>query len=805
MIIRILNLTFLFILFALTARSQSNHEINGVVQDVANTPLRYATIVLSLKGSDQPFMVSTTDTAGRYRIQNIPANNYTLQAQLLGYKTLKFDHIIIAAEAVYKRDFQLEEVIKTLKEVKIQGARKVIESIPGGYIYNVGVKKNTSQNIKDLLSRVPGVYVDASGIRIQGNASVTVLMDGKNVQLTGSELIDYLKSLPASNIGSIAVITAPSARYDAQGTGGILEIKSSAPKDKGFLNRISLSGSTHDKYSTLLSSNYNQSSFSAFLNFRYAHTNAFSKFNTSSTNLAQNGAISSVIDQQSRTDDTPGNGFLVNTGGSWNFSAADNLSVNLQLNYYKGSALERINTRYLLNNESDIQSINSINPSNSHSDNQRVSAGYIHKFKKSGSQISADFNGFFQSRNSRTNALSAITTTDSAYQNLINTRANNQTNIYTTNIDFTLMLDKSSALVAGLKSNMVEKATKFNYLETLQDNATENFNNLDYNEKINAAYAIYKRNFKTTTITAGIRAEHTDVDIRFAPSNSSNSQSYFNLFPNLGLSQKLNNGQSLDFSYSRRIDRPKFSSFSSAVDLANPLTIRVNNPYLRPVFLHAFDLTYSKQTGIENFVSINISQKFINNAFDHYTLYDPNRGKYIDTIVNYKGGSISALNITTSHAITKGTTITNSATLRYVNIKNGDLPDVNSLKRSAFTYFYSFSLSSDITKTLYATLTGNYSSPQISIQSRNKGVGSVDVSITKLLFNENLNVSCELTDAFNTNRSASDVYNPLFFATTYSKEETRIFSINLAYRFGKNFRTKARRYKAATDNRIDDK
>ena len=797
-------LNILFCLAGLQAWSQTASEITGHIKTPANEDVKYATVILYITAPDQPLKVTLTDQAGQYSITGLATGAYHMQVQSIGYKTVVIDSISIKRQNEHvEKNIVMEAETRQLNEVVIQApTKKLIESIPGGYVYNVNQKKNTSQNIKDLLSRVPGVYVDQSGIKIQGNSSITVLLDGKNVQLTGAELIEYLKSLPAANVGSISIITAPSAKYDAQGTGGILEIKSIAPKTEGFLSRITLSGSTHDKYSLLLGSTYNSANFSAFLNLRYAHANSFSKDSSRSTNYDSNGAITDIIDQHSHTDNSPGHGFLLNTGTSWNFSKADNISLNVQLNKYQGDSQTGINTVYNQNTESDLQSVNtsSVNVFDSHF--ERFSGGYVHKFKKPGHQLSVDFNGFFQGRNVHSNAQSAIATDTGNYTSLITTHSIVSTRIYTSNLDYVLPLDKVSSLSAGLKSNIVDRATDFNYLADGQSS----FSNLKYTEQVNAAYAIYKRNFNSVSVTAGLRAEQTDVKILFDPQlASNNTQSYLDLFPNLGINKQLTNDQSLYFSYSRRIDRPKFSQYSSIVDLSNPTTTRVNNPYLTPVFFNAFDLTYSKQSGMESYFSVNISHKLISNAFDNYTLYDPVRAKYIDTIINYKGGSISSLNITSSNPLFKGTSVSNSFTLRYIDIKTGSLPVVSTLKRSAFTYFYSFALNSDISKTMFTTLTGNYSSSQIGIQSKNRGVGSLDFSITKLFFDQNLNVSCELSDILNTNRASADVFNPLFTSTAYSKEETRVLSLNLAYRFGKSFKTKARKYQVTNDSRIDEK
>jgi hypothetical protein len=802
---RLFFLTIIFCFAGLEAWSQATSTITGHIKSSANEDLKYATVILFVKAADEPLKIDLSNQDGKFSFTGIPTGVYHLQIQSVGYKTQTIDTISIKYEnQVIEKDIILETDIKVLNEVVVQAspAKKLIESVPGGYVYNVNQKKNTSQNIKELLSRVPGVYVGSSGIKIQGNSSITVLMDGKNVQLTGTELIDYLKSLPAANVGSVGIITAPSAKYDAQGTGGVLEIKSIAPKTEGFLNRITLSGSTHDKYSALFSSTFNKSSLSAFLNLRYAHTNLYSKDSSYSTNHAANGSVSSVIDQHSTTDNTPGHGFLVNTGLSWNFSKADNISLNLQFNKYEGSSLTAINTIYDQNTESDMQKVSTSSQSNYDSHNERFSAGYVHKFKKPGHQLSIDFNGFLQTRNLHNNAESNITTDTGSYNSLVNTNSVVQNHIYTSTLDYALPLSSISVLSAGVKSNIVNRTTGFNYLNAGQSN----FSNLSYDERVSAAYAIYKINLKSVTVTTGLRAEQTDVKVLFDPmAANNNKQSYFNLFPNIGINKQLTTDQSLYFSYSRRIDRPKFSSYSSVVDLSNPITTRVNNPYLTPVFFNSLDLTYSKQSGMENYTSINISHKFIKNAFDNYTIYDPARAKYIDTIINYKGGSISSLNLTNSTLLFKGTSISNSLTVRYIHISNGSVPVVSTLKRSAFTCFYSFALNSDISKTLFTTLTGNYSSSQIGIQSKNRGVGSLDFSITKLLFDQNLNISCELTDILNTNRASSQLFNPLFTSNSYSKEETRILTINVGYRIGKNYKTKARRYQVTNDSRIDEK
>jgi hypothetical protein len=221
--------------------------------------------------------------------------------------------------------------------------------------------------------------------------------------------------------------------------------------------------------------------------------------------------------------------------------------------------------------------------------------------------------------------------------------------------------------------------------------------------------------------------------------------------------------------------------------------------------MNSFDLTYNKQWGAENFLSITGSTKLINSAFDNFSMYDSTHNQLVDSIVNYKGGAVYSLNGTINTQFTSYLSMSNSLTVRYVKINNNLNNKFKLNTNTAATLFYNASLIGSIGKTITVQADGIYSSRQIGIQSTNAGVAYMNFSISKSFKKQHLDLSADVMDIFNSNRSLGTITSDALSAVSYNKEETRIFSLGISWRFGKSYKTNAKRVTPKTDARTEDK
>jgi Outer membrane protein beta-barrel family/CarboxypepD_reg-like domain len=786
-------------------------SIKGIVSDsMYKKPLPFVTVLLFKKDTEVPNAIQLTKDDGTYSFDSLPGNNYIIKLSYSGYNTQSVNTILLSEtnRSFFATTF-LSANSKELANVTVSGGikKRKIEMVQGGYVYNAEISKNINNNLKDLLSKVPGVFLDRSGIKIQGNTTVTVIIDGRTVQMEGAELFEYLSAQSAQNIATVTVLTSPSAKNEAQGTGGIIEIKTKVPKTKGVISRINTGVSSHDKYNVGIISSYNSKKFSSSINARYSHTNMYS-YNTVNIENKFLKDISApyYIAQSDSLRNSPGNNIFINLGSALTLPHNSNIAANVQYNINDGRPAPHI-THTDYNNKDNARLYSFLNDSRTSQKgfNQQYYLVYTKKFAKPGRAISADFNLFSGRRPSDAlnNTLSFNSLDVLTGDEMLQVNSNSKTNIVTSNLDYGTPLDSVSSFYTGFRFNSVVKTMDF----VTQPFSVANSYYLKFNETINAAYFIYKRNIKNYALNLGLRLENTFNRVQLNKSNMDSlyKRSYFDFFPNISLYKTITEKKSLYFSYSRRINRPKFRSYASIIDITNPLSKTVGNPYINPVYLNSFDLTYNKQWGEENFLSIGGSAKLINNAFDNFSLYDSVHNQMVDSIVNYKGGIIYSINGTISTQLTSYLSMSNSLTLRYVKINNNLNNNFKLNTNTALTFFYNASLIGSIGKTITVQVDGIYSSKQIGIQSKSAAVAYMNFSISKSFKKQHIDLSADVMDVFNSNRSLGTITADALSAIIYNKEETRIFSLGLSWRFGKSYKTNAKKATPKIDSRTEDK
>jgi hypothetical protein len=786
-------------------------SIKGIVSDSSfRKPIPFVTVLLFIKGTDKPQAIQLTKADGTYLFDSLAGNNYFLQLSFSGYHTQRVNDITLLQknDSFFVTSF-LPANSKELANVTVFGnaKKRQIEMVQGGYVYNAELSKSINNNLKDLLSKVPGIFLDRSGIKIQGNNTVTVIIDGRTVQMEGTELYEYLSAQGAQNIATVTVLTSPSAKNEAQGTGGIIEIKTRAPKTKGIISRVSAGASSHDKYNLGIISNFNSKNFSSSVNARYSHTNMYN-YNTVSleNKFLKDLSAPYYITQSDSLNNSPANNIFLNFGSSLNLSKRSNIATNIQYNISDGKpAPHTTYTDYANKNNTRLYSILNDNRTAQKSFNQQYYLVYNKKFAKPGRVLSADVNVFSARRPS--DALNNTISFDSRNiitgEEMLQVNSNSKTAIVTSNIDYGQPLDSISSFYMGVRFNSVGKNMDF----ATQPFSLVNSYHLKFNETITAGYLMYKRKIKSYALTAGLRVENTfnRVQLNKSDQDSLYKRSYVDFFPNISIYKTISEGKSLNFSYSRRINRPKFRSYSSIIDISNPLSKTVGNPYINPVYVNSFDLTYNRQWGMENFLAITGSSKLINNAFDNFSLYDSVHNQMVDSIVNYKGGAMYSVNGTVNIQLTKYLSMSNSLTVRYVKINNNLNNKFKLNTNEAVTVFYNASLIGSIGKTITVQADGIYSSRQIGIQSTNSGVAYMNFSISKSFKKQQIDLSADVMDIFNSNRSRGTITADALSASLYNKEETRIFSLGISWRFGKSYKTNAKRVTPKTDSRTEDK
>ncbi|MBB6131092.1 TonB-dependent receptor domain-containing protein [Mucilaginibacter lappiensis] len=600
--------------FALSAKAQfgvggsgptTTGRISGTVIDsITKKPMDYTTVGLYRSGGKSPITGVVTDEKGNFKLDNIKPGSYKLVISFIGYPSKTIDPVTTTAS---KPDNKMGTVLLSpgahaLAEVNVVGQAPLIENKIDKIVYNAEKDLTAAGgNATDVLQKVPLVAVDINGnVSVRGDANVRVLINGKPSGATSANLSDVLKTIPADQIKSIEVVTSPSAKYDAEGSGGIINIITKQKNISGISGSVSGGVGTRQNNGNV-NLNYNKNRFSLGINaggnLTWPQTSLTTfdqvlkdaagnplvhNFNNSSSRIKRHGAIGSV------------------TAG-YEFNAYNSINSTFRLNdggfNVDGSGINNID-----NHISPIQYF-SKNMSHNHFGGFDWSIDYTHKFKKEGEEITVS--GQWSH---------SIITTD--YTNLFTAQNPSQTgdnngknNEYTLQLDYTLPVNKVLKIEAGGKT--IQRRINSNYDIFDTDNSGNNAqrdslnsNLYDYTQNVYAGYAVFTITLpKSYSILAGGRVENTrikgDPQNPFQDANSTLfqnlqpfSSSYTTYIPSLTIQKQFGN-QTLKLSYSKRITRPSLQFLNPFINRSNIQNQSVGNPNLAPEVSQTVELGYN--------------------------------------------------------------------------------------------------------------------------------------------------------------------------------------------------------------------
>jgi len=390
----------LFFCFNADAQSKPNNTISGKVFDkTTNGPLEYATITLISKSSGKVITGTIADVKGAFAISNIPVDSYQVNIEFIGYEKITLDNIITSND---KRSIALGTIflapsMKSLQGVTIVGDKPVVENKIDKIVYNVS-NDITSQGgaAIDVLKKVPQVTVDVDGnVELQGNSNIRFLINGKPSSVFGNSLADALASIPASQIKSVEAITNPGAKYDSQGTGGIINIILFDNKMQGVNGNINLSGGSRlENGSMNLNVRHNSFGVNAFFSGNAALK---SQMPYSQNRFATDTAAKTITNlMQKSSTDFIRNGFRSGVGFDWNITKNDIITGSLGYNQFSNQNQGLTSQDQLTNDFSGnpVSDIITLRNSESHMKIGSVdySLDYKKKFKKEGQELDIAYN-----------------------------------------------------------------------------------------------------------------------------------------------------------------------------------------------------------------------------------------------------------------------------------------------------------------------------------------------------------------------------------------------------------------------------
>ncbi|MCX6214505.1 TonB-dependent receptor [Spirosoma sp.] len=781
-------------LMPLMAFTQTNPgRISGTLTDstTANS-VPFATVALQIPDGTLIKGV-TTDEKGNFSIEQVALGTYKVVVSFVGYRTRTIDKIVITAEkpAVTLAPIPLALDSRSLKQVDVVGQKALVEDKGDRLVYNAERDaSNTGGTAADVLRKVPMLTVDLDGnLKMRGSGNIKVLVNGKPSSIMARNLADALKQMPANNIKSVEVITSPGAKYDAEGSAGVINIitKKAVQGTNGTVNATA--GNLNRSLGGNLNIKGKKLGFAVSLN-GYQYRNIGE--NTSTRTSLSDGVPTSILRQSTYRDNTGTGGYGEmsldydpDTTNRINFSAnawGGNFPMNSTLNSRLTDAQGLVLQEY----HRDIQFRNPYG-------NTEFNLGWTKSFKKPGQEFSLltqyarmPDNYYYTIR--QNNMGSEVPTYLERSTNL------SRNNEYTFQADYTHPFTARTKrdtlnfkLEAGAKAIqrsigsefVIEQATTGLDADYMVDPSRSN--DFMYDQRVVSGYTSLKVDTKRKwNLTAGARLEHTTISGDFISTKTAFNSQYQNLIPSFTLAKTLRDKHTFKVSYTQRISRPLIWYLNPFRNSSDPNNIQTGNPFLNPELTHATELSYSTFGKEGSSFNAALFWRQTNNAIEWLSTVNP-QGVALTTPQNIGRNASYGANMNLTLQPSKQLNATISTDLTYV--------DLTSLALNQRTNGWVWSVSPNVSYKLPKDLTiqanGYVGSGWISLQSRNSGWYYYGLSAKKELMDKKMTLTLNVNNPFNRSvRITGDQFAPSFTAQNTSMFVNRSVRLTLSYKFG---------------------
>ena len=787
-----------FILFCASTTAQNETDsitVSGkIIEAETNQPLEYATISFFSKAENKIIGGGITDLQGEFKIKTTPGA-YDIYIEYFSFMGITKLNINLNQDTNFG-SLKMKADLQALDAVDIIAEKTTVEIKLDKKIYNVGKDLTVrGGSVSDVLDNVPSVSVDTEGnVALRGNENVRILINGKPSGLVGLNSTDALRQLPADAIEKVEIITSPSARYDAEGTAGILNIILRRSKILGLNGAIIINTGYPDQLGASGNINYRTGNVNIFNNSGYSYVKNPGSSGVESeffnTEYDENGILiqdlPNTFRNEYRTFERIRNGFNSNTGIEWYIDPTTSLTTAFLVR-------KSDNTNESFNRAKTLDLTGAVisesvryDPETETDQTKQFSINFDKQFHgNSEHRLTFDF----QVENSSEDEGSIIYNDGIAAERVRTIEEQNRILIQS---DFTLPISENTRFEIGYNGRFSSNNTDFT-LEFADEDAfildTGVSNVLNYKEDVNAIYTQYGSKLKDTfSFLLGLRMEATDVTIKQLSSNDYSNSNYIGLFPTINLGYEFSETQNLTIGYSRRISRPRSRYLNPFPSRSSAANIFQGNPNITPSYSNGVDIGY-----LNTFDKLTLNASFYyNHATDVFTYISEDTGE--EVVIN---GEIVPVIRRGPINLAEDDRLGFEFTLTYSPLEKWNINTNFNLYRSAIKGNYN-GLSYDsenlgwfVRLNNKYTLPGNiewqtrlsYSGPRIDAVNRREGVFSSNMAFSKDLFNEKASISLNINDLLNTQRRNLESTTPTFYSNGYYRWRVRSFSLSFTYRF----------------------
>ena len=756
-------------------------KISGLLLDsTTSQPIEFATAALMKDG--KIIEGADSDSKGRFVFSKVRPDTYDVRVTLMGFMTKTVENIVATANVDLEiGTIKLTPSVQKLNEVTVTEQKSLFEEKADRMVYNA--EKDISikgGDATDVLKKIPSVAVDIEGnVQLRGSSNIKVLINGKPSSIVARSVSDALKQIPADIIKQVEVITSPSAKYDAEGTAGIINIITKKNTLKGTNGSVSPNFGQWNNWPNA-SINHRMKGISIAANGGFSNWR-----NKRNMQLLRSFTNADTTTNQSQVQWIKGRGknFYGTVNIDWDVDSLNRIGAGL--NYYNGKNTNGFDITF---EESRFETLS-----------QYFKRDMSRTYDWSGATINLDYTRLFKKPQKELNLLMmySFEEEDSDYWSDLRNReaavyyreksyniSNNREG--TIQLDFSNPIDSVSKMELG--SKMIFRQILSDYRISSALDGSDDFQDMpelanvfDYAQQVVSAYAVYSRTPKKKWgINLGARYEHTFIQANFLNGTSPFSNNYGNIIPSISLSRSLKKEQQVRFSYSQRIQRPQFYYLNPYVNQSDSKNLYGGNPYLKPELTHSIEANYSKSIK-QTSINASFFLRKTNNAIEGINSVDSS-GVMTQIFQNVAQNSAYGVNLSANTKISKQWSVNGSLNLFYSVLESAELKTRNE------DWMYRINLNStiDFGKGFKAQLFGFYNSSRVNLQGKYGGFGFYNIVVQKEVFKKKGSIGFGYDNPFNERiKWRNDFVGANFVQTQHIAMYRRGWRLNLKYEFGK--------------------
>ena len=766
-----------------------------IIDAETGEPVEFATISILNEKDSSLVGGGTSNDQGVFRIGTKPGN-YVVKISFISYETKVINNVIITqANPEFKfGEIELSGSVQALAEVEITAERSRLEMDLDKRVFVVQKDiSNLGGSATDVLDNIPSVMVDAEGnVSLRGNDGVRILINGQQSGMLGIDGVSGLKSIPANLIERVEVVTNPSARYDAEGSAGMINIILKENQKGGFNGNFDVTVGYPQQYNANLNLNYRVKDFNFFVNYgagyREGPGNSYTR---------RDYTVDGVFNRLDQTQDINRTGLsnTVRFGAEYNINSKNMISGSFMYRTSDDENTGDIDYREYEEISNNLELVGASirnNVEKEDQENLEYNINYSRTFEQKGRDLKASLRYNTGPEREMTDIIEQVLNiqdftvdydADALYQRSDNNE--NQSNLVF-QADYVQPISEQGKLEVGVKSSMREISNDYYVEEQNEDGDWETLANLSnefsYDETIHAAYLIYGNKVNRFSYQGGLRAEFTDISTSLVQTDEYNNKNYSNFFPSAHVTYDLLNGNSTQISYSRRLRRPRFRDLIPFSDYSNPQSIRSGNPDLDPEMTDSYELAYIKNWP-KSSVTSSVYYRHSNGVIQWVSEVDE-EGVTTRSPDNLSTGNSYGVEFVVDKEIAEWWNINGSFNFFRSIIDGGPLEEELGVDLSSDTYSWmtransKMSLPGDIDLQMMLF----YMAPREQAQSRRKSMTSLDVALTKDILNDKATLSFKVSDVFNSRMFRNETFGENFYLDSEFRWRRRTFLLNFSYR-----------------------